>query len=129
MEKTLSMNSFKIKSIEHRAPRHDNWDTLDREHRLILFRGKDELKYCREHYVNGVGTRNFSKLKEINFGFDSRYTVVGYTVDSKDKVLRVFVNKYRDPDGDFVSESILWPPVIGEPSKLYYYPSKEFYYG
>ena len=123
------MNSFKIKSIEHRAPRHDKWDILDREHRLILFRGKDELKYCREHYVNGVGTRDFEKLKEINFGFDSRYTVVGYTVDSKNKVLRVFVNKYRDPDGDFVSESILWPPVIGEPSKLYYHPSKEFYYG
>ena len=123
------MNSFKIKSIEHRAPRHDNWDTLDREHRLILFRGKDELKYCREHYVNGVGTRNFSKLKEINFGCDSYHTVVGYTVDSKGKVLRIFTNKYSKPDGDLVSESILWPPVIGEPSKLYYYPSKEFYYG
>ena len=31
--------------------------------------------------------------------------------------MRVFVNKYDDPEGDHVSESILWPPALGERSQ------------
>ena len=59
-----------------------------------------------------------------------RYKVVGYTKDRDGKVMRVFVNKYDDPEGDLVSESILWPPVLGQRSQ-YYYPLSEgqdFYY-
>ena len=97
---------------------------------MILFCKKEELLYCRECYVDGVGNRKLEKLIETNWGFDSRYKVVGYTKDRDGKVMRVFVNKYDDPEGDLVSESILWPPVLGQRSQ-YYYPLSEgqdFYY-
>ena len=47
------------------------------------------------------------------------------------KVLRVFVNKYDLPEGDDVSESILWPPVIGKQSTLKYpgETNEGFYFG
>ena len=127
MEKTLSMNLPKIQVKETRAA-HRFIDILAKEVNLYLFKGKEDLKYCREVYCNGVGTRNFYKLVEQNFGFDKRYEVVGYTTDASKKVLRVFVNKYSRPDGDNVSESILWPPVIGKPSKYKYNKSRKFYY-
>ena len=101
---------------------HRYWDMLDREEKMILFRKLDDpiLKYCREHYMNGLGTRDFHKLCEINFRMEKYETVLGYTTDKNNKVIRVFVNKYMDtsPEGDEVCESILWPPEIGKPSKL-----------
>tara|TARA_A100001201_G_scaffold40050_1_gene41547 strand:- start:202 stop:588 length:387 start_codon:yes stop_codon:yes gene_type:complete len=127
MEKTLSMNLPKIKVKKTRGT-HRFIDILAKEANLYLFKEEDELKYCRETYCNGVGTRNFYELVKKNFGFDERYEVVGYTTDTSKKVLRVFVNKYRHPDGDDVSESILWPPVIGKPSTYKYNKSREFYY-
>ena len=97
---------------------------------MILFCKKEELLYCRECYVDGVGTRKLEKLIETNWGFDSRYKVVGYTKDRDGKVMRVFVNKYDDPEGDLVSESILWKNcylVRGWFKKCsrYYYPLSE----
>mgnify|MGYP003123755151 CR=1 FL=1 len=127
MEKTLSMNLPKIQVRETRT-HHRNIDILARETDLFLFKGKEDLKYCRETYRDGVGTRKFAKLVEQNFGFDERYEVLGYTTDASKKVLRVFVNKYSHPDGDDVCESILWPPVIGKPSTYKYNQSREFYY-
>ena len=70
--------------------------------------------YCRECYVDGVGTRKLEKLIETNWGFDSRYKVVGYTKDRDGKVMRVFVNKYDDPEGDLVSERSCLQPVLGQ---------------
>ena len=111
---------------------HRYWDILDREDRMILFRKLDDpiLKYCREHYMNGLGMRQFSKLCEVNFRMASYETVLGYTVDKNNKVLRVFVNKYMDssPEGDHVCESILWPPEIGKPSKLLFEKERTFYF-
>ena len=113
---------------------HRYWDMLDREEKMILFRKLDDpiLKYCREHYMNGLGTRDFHKLCEINFRMEKYETVLGYTTDKNNKVIRVFVNKYMDtsPEGDEVCESILWPPEIGKPSKLLHARrlNKTFYY-
>ena len=130
MEKTLSMNFPEIKVRETRGV-HKNWDILARETNLYLFKDKEELKYCRESYVDGCGTRNYYKLVEKNFGFDERWKVVGYTTDGSRKVLRVFVNKYDLPEGDDVSESILWPPVLGKQSTLKYpgETNEGFYFG
>jgi hypothetical protein len=112
---------------------HRYWDMLDREEKMILFRKLDDpiLKNCREHYMNGLGTRDFDKLCEINFRMEKYETVLGYTTDKNNKVIRVFVNKYMDtsPEGDEVRESILWPPEIGKPSKLLRpRHNKTFYY-
>ena len=111
---------------------HRYWDILDREDKMILFRKLDDpiLKYCREHYMNGLGTRDFDKLCEVNFRMESYETVLGYTTDKHNKVLRVFVNKYMEsfPEGDHVSESILWPPEIGKPSKLLFEKDRTFYF-
>ena len=111
---------------------HRDWDILDREDKMILFRKLDDpiLKYCREHYMNGLGTRDFYKLCEVNFRMEKYETVLGYTTDKNHKVLRVFVNKYMEssPEGDHVSESILWPPEIGKPSKLLFEKERTFYF-
>ena len=111
---------------------HRYWDILDREEKMILFRKLDDpiLKYCREHYMNGLGTRDFYKLCEVNFRMESYETVLGYITDKHNKVLRVFVNKYMEtfPEGDHVSESILWPPEIGQPSKLLFEKKRTFYF-
>ena len=53
--------------------------------------------------MNGVGTRKFDKLCERNFGMEKYETVLGYTVDSEDKVIRVFVNKYMNKSKRFLS--------------------------
>lgn len=122
-----TINNYDVKEVVWREDDrpdsyHRYWNMLDREHRMILFYKLDDpiLKYCREHYMNGVGTRKFDKLCEINFGMESYETVLGYTADIDDKVIRVFVNKYMNsfPEGDHVCESILWPPEIGKPSRL-----------
>jgi len=123
---------FRVSEHYYKPERHNerNWSMLEQEYEMILFYGEDELSYCRECYVGGVGTRKVDKLIETNWGFDPRYEVVGYSQDRNGKVLRVFVNKYKNPKGDLVSESILWPPVLGQRSQ-YYYPlpeGKDFYY-
>ena len=56
----------------------------------------------------------------MNFGYDDRYTVVAYSVDSKGKVLRTWVNKYDSPEGDLVSETVFFPPKLGKKSIRYY---------
>ena len=125
-----------VEFLERKDDRHDYthryWDILDREDKMILFRKLDDpiLKYCREHYMNGLGTRDFYKLCEVNFRMEKYETVLGYTTDKNHKVLRVFVNKYMEsfPEGDHVSESILWPPEIGKPSKLLFEKERTFYF-
>ena len=125
-----------VEVLERKDDRHDYthryWDILDREDKMILFRKLDDpiLKYCREHYMNGLGTRDFYKLCEVNFRMEKYETVLGYTTDKNHKVLRVFVNKYMEsfPEGDHVSESILWPPEIGKPSKLLFEKERTFYF-
>tara|TARA_B100000085_G_scaffold203344_1_gene186962 strand:- start:509 stop:916 length:408 start_codon:yes stop_codon:yes gene_type:complete len=129
---TKYKTKFQVSEHYIKPKRHNerNWSILEKENEMILFCKKEELLYCRECYVDGVGTRKLEKLIETNWGFDSRYKVVGYTKDRDGKVMRVFVNKYDDPEGDLVSESILWPPVLGQRSQ-YYYPLSEgqdFYY-
>ena len=65
----------------------------------------------------------------MNFGMEDYETVLGYTTDRNNKVIRVFANKYMDnlPEGDTVSESVHWPPQIGKPSKGVIF-KREFYY-
>ena len=107
---------------------HKNWNILNKEHAVTLFRGKEELKYCREYYRDGVGVRNLAKLIEANWNMGDDMEVVGYSEDCQGKVLRIFANKYDTLDGDDVSESILWESItIGQPSKLKY-SNEEFYY-
>ena len=121
---------FKIAQEQTRnlSERHRNWNILDKENNLILFKDKDELKYCREYYRDGVGTRKLDKLIENNWFLGDDMEVVGFSVDGKGKVLRIFANKYDHPDGDDVCESIHWDSIIiGQPSK-YKYSNKEFIY-
>ena len=132
---TYTKSRYKIKEVIQKEnnrpdPYHRYWDMLDKEEKMILFRKSNDpvLKYCREHYMNGLGTRNFYKLCELNFRMSDYETVLGYTVDKNNKVIRVFKNKYVDssPEGDYVSESILWPPEIGKPSKFVFKKNRTF---
>ena len=127
--KRYEVKKFILRDLD--SPRHRKWDLLDREDKMFLFRKEDDpiLKNCREHYLNGLGTRKFKNLCKINFGMDDYETVLGYTTDRNNKVIRVFVNKYMDnfPQGDTVSESVHWPPQIGKPSKGVIF-KREFYY-
>ena len=129
---TKYKTKFRVSEHYIKPKRHNerNWSILEKENEMILFCKKDELKYCREHYADGVGTRKLDKLIETNWGFDSRYKVVGYTKDYNGKVMRVVVNKYDDSEGDHVSESILWPPVLGEKSQYLVSPGngRDFHY-
>jgi len=115
------------RQIKDRSKRHRNYDILDQEYQMFLFKKSTDLKDCREYYLNGVGTRNVKKLKETNFGFDKRFKIAGYTTDEHGKVCRIFANKYDDSEGDDVSESILWPPNVGKRSTLKHNPNKEFH--
>ena len=114
-----------------REVRHRLWDVLDKEEYIKILNKNPNLKYCREHYPNGLGTRQFDKLCEMNFGYDERFDVIGYSTDARGKVLRTWANKYCEYDyvssggfeinkhGDKVTESVHWPPDIGQPSKMY----------
>ena len=92
----------------------------EKENAIMILSDEPALRYCREHYVNGLGTRQFDKLCDMNFGYDDRYTVVAYSVDSKGKVLRTWANKYDSPEGDLVSETVFFPPKLGKRSIRYY---------
>ena len=92
----------------------------EKEHSIMILSDEPALRYSREHYTNGLGTRQFDKLCEMNFGYDDRYTVVAYSVDSKGKVLRTWANKYDSPEGDLVSETVFFPPKLGKKSIRYY---------
>jgi hypothetical protein len=124
----MIQENFKVQEhqIKDRSTRHKNYDILEKEYQMFLFIKSTDLKYCREYYFNGVGTRNVQKLKESNFGFDKKFKIVGYTTDEHGKVCRIFANKYDNSDGDDVSESILWPPNVGKKSILKYNSSREF---
>ena len=120
--------------------RHRLWDVLDKEEYIKILNKNPNLKYCREHYPNGLGTRQFDKLCEMNFGYDERFDVIGYSTDARGKVLRTWANKYCEYDyvssggfeinkhGDKVTESVHWPPDIGQPSKMYIGGEREFYW-
>tara|TARA_B100000427_G_C15118793_1_gene424871 strand:- start:70 stop:501 length:432 start_codon:yes stop_codon:yes gene_type:complete len=92
----------------------------EKENAIMILSDEPALRYCREHYTNGLGTRKFDKLCEMNFGYDDRFTVVAYSVDSKGKVLRTWANKYDSPEGDLVSETVFFPPKLGKKSIRYY---------
>ena len=128
------VHTYKAKKVLRREipeERHRLWDVLDKEDSIHILNKDPNLKYCREHYPNGLGTRQFNKLCEMNFGYDERFDVIGYSTDAKGKVLRTWANKYCDYDyvsaagiecnkhGDTVTESVHWPPDIGQPSKMY----------
>ena len=128
------------REIPEREVRHRLWDVLDKEEYIKILNKNPNLKYCREHYPNGLGTRQFNKLCEMNFGYDERFDVIGYSTDAKGKVLRTWANKYCNYDyvsatgiecnkhGDTVTESVHWPPDIGQPSKMYIGGKREFHW-
>ena len=82
------------REIPEREVRHRLWDVLDKEEYVKILNKNPNLKYCREHYPNGLGTRQFDKLCEMNFGYDERFDVIGYSTDAKGKVLRTWANKH-----------------------------------
>tara|TARA_B100000497_G_C7265900_1_gene187257 strand:- start:7 stop:390 length:384 start_codon:yes stop_codon:yes gene_type:complete len=126
----MTRTKYKVAQLQQKnlPKRHRNWDILDKEDCLTLFKDKDELKDCREYYRDGVGTRNLDKLIKNNWFLGSDMEVLGFSTDHQGKVLRIFANKYPDPDGDDVCESIHWESItIGQPSK-YKYCNTEFYY-
>jgi len=95
---------------------------LETESVIKILSSDPALRYAREDFRNGVGTRKFSRLCEINFGYDDRYTVAAYSKDKNGKVIRTWVNKYlhNSPEGDLVSETVFFPPKVGEESILYH---------
>ena len=97
-------------------------DVLEREDRIFILNDDPALIYAREHMPNGLGTRNFEKLCETNFGYDDHKTVVAFSVDRSNKVLRTWCNKYmhNSPEGDLVSETVFFPPKVGKESISYY---------
>ena len=125
-ENNMTLKNYSIKKVITRdIPSLDyaekfQQEIREKEYAILILSDEPALRYCREHYTNGVGTRKSDKLFERNFGYDDRYTVVAYSVDRKGKVLRTWVNKYDSPEGDLVSETVLFPPKIGEKSIRYY---------
>ena len=97
-------------------------DVLASEEQIFILCDNPELRYAREHMPNGLGTRKFEKLCEMNFGYADYETVVAFSVDKKYKVLRTWYNKYMDtsPEGDVVAETILFPPKLGKESITYH---------
>ncbi len=95
-------------------------EILEKEDTLRILSDEPALRYCREHYVNGLGTRKYKELCGINFGYDDRYKVVAYSTDKNGKVLRTWANKYDSPEGDLVSETVFFPPKLGKRSIRYY---------
>ena len=81
-----------------REVRHRLWDVLDKEVSIRILNTDRNLRYCREHYPNGLGTRQFDKLCEMNFGYDETFDVIGYSTDARGKVLRTWANKYCNYD-------------------------------
>ena len=95
-------------------------DVLASEEQIFILCNDPALRYAREHMPNGLGTRNFEKLCETNFGYDDHKTVVAFSVDRNNKVLRTWCNKYKSPEGDLVSETVFFPPEVGKESIRYY---------
>ena len=97
-------------------------DVLDSEEQIFILCDDPALRYAREHMPNGLGTRKLEKLCEMNFGYADYETVVAFSVDKNYKVLRTWCNKYmyNSPEGDLVSETVLFPPKIGKESIRYY---------
>ena len=97
--------------------RVEHWEQMRMsETSLYELTDSKELENCREHYCDGIGTRSFPKMVEKNFGMDDTDTVVAYSTDKHGKVMRVWENRYDDPKGDSVGESVCWPPKIREVS-------------
>ena len=97
-------------------------DVLKSEEQIFILCDNPALRYAREHMPNGLGTRKFEKLCEMNFGYADYETVVAFSVDKNYKVLRTWYNKYMDksPEGDLVSETVFFPPKVGKESVKYY---------
>jgi hypothetical protein len=81
---------------------------LSQEHFFINLRcGDKQLKYARQGYAN---SRFSSKL----FSYYNGVKVVGFTLNQKKtKVIRIFYNKYDNPEGDRVSETTHYPVKVG----------------
>jgi len=77
---------------------------LTEEYFFINFKSQNkEIKYARQNYVN---RRLSSKIFSWYDGCD----IVGFTLNrNKTKVIRMFYNKHRRPEGDRVCESIYYP--------------------
>ena len=97
-------------------------DVLASEEQIFILCDDPALRYAREHMPNGLGTRKFEKLCEMNFGYADYETVVAFSVDKNYKVLRTWYNKYMDksPEGDVVLETVFFPPKIGKESIRYH---------
>jgi hypothetical protein len=80
---------------------------LSEESQFINLCDDQNVKYAREEYV-------YKKMsKKLMSCYSSTYTIVGYTMNNKDKVIRVFFNKFLTPEGDMVSESVHYPITLG----------------
>ena len=97
-------------------------DVLASEEQIFILCDDPALRYAREHMPNGLGTRKFEKLCEMNVGYADYETVVAFSVDKNYKVLRTWYNKYMDksPEGDVVLETVFFPPKLGKESIRYH---------
>ena len=87
---------------------------LIQEHSFInLKSGSSTLKYARQNYVN-------CKFSHKVFSHYEGYEIVGFTLNkNKTKVIRIFFNKYNDPMGDRVCESVRYPIKIGKEDRIF----------
>ena len=113
-----SNHEYKIHDtiLRKRVHKDRRQDILDNEDILYILNDNQKLKDCREYYVDGLGMRGFDKLSKSNFRKDKRFKIAAYSTDHGGRVLRIWANKYTPYNGDNVSESVVWPPNIGEPS-------------
>ena len=81
---------------------------LSQEHSFINFKQKDsKLKYARQKIVN-------CKFSSKIFSLHDDYTIVGFTLNKqKTKIIRLFYNKYDNPEGDRVCETVHYPVKVG----------------
>ena len=115
---TCRYKEYKTQYLEFEYDSRESYyeEMRQRERYLIELTDSKELENCREHYMDGIGTRKWDKMVAMNFGMDDTDTVVAYSTDSNGKVIRVWENHYDDPKGDSVGESVCWPPKVGQQS-------------
>ena len=90
---------------------HYRQQLLSEESQFINLCNDQNVKYAREDYVKMFSYKKMSK--KLMSCYSPTYTIVGYTMNNKDKVIRVFFNKFLTPEGDRVSESVHYPITLG----------------
>ena len=88
---TIRYKWYNVQHHEHFGDRRqEHWEQMRRsETSLYELTDSKELENCREHYMDGIGTRSYPKMVEKNFGMDDTDTVVAYSTDKNLSLIHI----------------------------------------